>query len=98
LWLDSSIRKASLAGGSLAAGLFLLLAQKKEAKEKGTPFAGLRLPADDTLKPGNAETRFAFNFKGGEARTSALLLTGLSLPPAAAQRGRKSRPQAHEFV
>jgi hypothetical protein len=28
-------------------------------KEKGTPFAGLRLPSADRLKPGNAETRFA---------------------------------------
>jgi hypothetical protein len=83
-----------MAGGSPAAGPFLLLAQKKEAKEEGTPFAGLRLPAADRLKPGNAETRFAFNFKGSEARTSALLLTGLSLPPAAAQRGkrRQSKP------
>jgi hypothetical protein len=36
-----------------------LLAQKKEAKEKGTPFAGLRLPLADSLKPGNAETRLA---------------------------------------
>jgi hypothetical protein len=51
--------KQLLAGGSPAAGLFLLLAQKKEAKEKGTPFAGLRLPFANSLKPGNAETRFA---------------------------------------
>jgi hypothetical protein len=51
--------KQLLAGGSPAAGLFLLLAQKKEAKEKGTPFAGLRLPFANRLKPGNAETRFA---------------------------------------
>jgi hypothetical protein len=36
-----------------------LLAQKKGAKEKGTPFAGLRLPAAASLKPGKAETRFA---------------------------------------
>jgi hypothetical protein len=48
-----------VAGGSPAADPFLLLAQKKEAKEEGTPFAGLRLPAADSLKPGNAETRFA---------------------------------------
>jgi hypothetical protein len=51
--------KCSLAGGSPAAGSFLLLAQKKGAKEKGTPFAGLRLPVAARLNPGNAETRFA---------------------------------------
>jgi hypothetical protein len=48
-----------LAGGSPAAGLFLLPAKKKEAKEKGTR---LRCPSGSLaggLKPGDAETRFA---------------------------------------
>jgi hypothetical protein len=48
-----------LAGGRPAAGPFLLLAQKKEAKEKG---ARLRCPSGSLasgLKPGDTETRFA---------------------------------------
>ena len=38
---------------------FSCLAKRKFTKEKATPFAGLRLPAANSLKPGNAETRFA---------------------------------------
>jgi hypothetical protein len=38
---------------------FSCLAKRKVTKEKATPFAGLRLPAANSLKPGNAETRFA---------------------------------------
>jgi hypothetical protein len=34
-----------VAGGSPAAGIFLLLAQKKDTKEKGTPCAALRVPS-----------------------------------------------------
>jgi hypothetical protein len=55
--------KESLAGGRPAAGLFLLLAQKKGAKEKGTR---LRCPTGalaSSLKPGDAETRFAITSK-----------------------------------
>ncbi len=66
---------------------FFCLPRRKRRKKRAPHFAGLRLPSAASLKPGNAETRFAFNFKGSEAQTSALLLTGLSLPSAAAQRG-----------
>jgi hypothetical protein len=76
-----------LAGGSPAASDFLLSGQEKVTKRKATPFAGLRLPAAARLKPGNAETRFAINFQGSQARTSALLLTVLTLPSAAASEG-----------
>jgi hypothetical protein len=36
-----------------------LASPRKVTKEKATPFAGLRLPLANSLKPGNAETRFA---------------------------------------
>ena len=55
----ASIMPRSFGRGSPAAGPFLLLAQKKEAKGKGTQ---LRCPAGSLasgFKPGDAETRFA---------------------------------------
>ncbi len=71
-------------------GPFLCLAKRKAPKRRPPRFAGLRLPAANRLKPGNAESHFAHNFEGSEAQTSALLLTDLSRPAAAAQREEKN--------
>ncbi len=81
----------SLAGGSPAASDFLLFAQEKVTKEKGTP---LRWPsASRSRQPqvGQCGNSLRFNFFGSEAQTSALLLTTLSLPSAAASEGEVQR-------
>jgi len=81
-----------LAGGSPAAGPFLLLAQKKEAKEKGPPPRWPSASLSRQAQAGQCGNSLRHNFKGSEARTSALLChvnysTGVSPPSAAAQRG-----------
>jgi hypothetical protein len=59
---------------------FSCLAKRKFTKEKATPFAGLRLPAADRLKPGNAETRFAIKLL--RKRSSNIRIAVNRLEPA----------------
>ena len=82
--------KRLLAGGRPAAGPFLLLAQKKEAKEEGTPLRWPSAPRSRQGQAGKCGNSLCHNFEGSEARTSELLLTALKLLSAADQSGWKT--------
>jgi penicillin-binding protein 1C len=89
--------ECALAGGCPAASDFLLFAQEKVTKEKGTPLHWPSAPRSRQTQAGQRGNSLRFNFKGSEARTSALLLTGLSLPSAAASEGTiKVKPSPRE--
>jgi hypothetical protein len=78
-----------LAGGSPAASDFLLFGQEKVTKEKATPLRWPPASRSQQPQAGQCGNSLRHNFKGSEARTSALLLTGLSLPSAAASEGER---------
>jgi hypothetical protein len=81
------------AGGCPAASDFLLFAQEKVTKEKGTPLRWPSASLSRQAQAGQCGNSLRLNFKGSEAQTSASLLTRLSLSSAAAQRGEsKSKP------
>jgi hypothetical protein len=46
-------------GAARRLALFFCLPKRKGRKKRAPHFAGLRLPSANSLKPGNAETRFA---------------------------------------
>ena len=82
-----------LAGGCPAASDFLLFGQEKSHQREGHPLRWPSASRSRQAQAGQCGNSLRHNFKGSEAQTSALLLTGLSLPSAAAQRGEKqSRP------